>query len=72
MNAIVKFISYEWDNYQGASGKVVEIERVINLPDDMKISNVRDFVTGEISNMGFVNDWGRRIYNDQGIISIKI
>lgn len=34
-NVKIKFFHHEWDNYQGASGKVFEMEKIVALNDDV-------------------------------------
>ena len=68
----VKFIHYEWDNYQGASGKVFEREKLITIEHDIKLSEVKDHCISVLSLNGFVDDWNRQIYTGRGLMSIEL
>lgn len=71
----VKFFHNEWDNYQGASGKTIEIEKLIEIGDTYCIGEIRDIVISELNFMGY-NDNNFEVpktqFTGRGIISITI
>ena len=68
----VKFFHHEWDNCQGASGKVFEMEQIITLNDDVKIFDVKNIVVSILDNMGYKDDWNRNDFTGRGLISVSI
>ncbi len=40
MNILVKYIDFHWDNYQGASGKIIESQVLIDIPGDIKVIQI--------------------------------
>lgn len=44
MQTQVKFFSYEWDNYQGGSGKVIKHYKSFEVSPDCKISDVKNSI----------------------------
>ena len=72
INVKVKFFHHEWDNYQGASGKVLEMEQIITLNDDAKIFDVKNIVVSILNNMGYKDDWNRNDFSGRGLISVSV
>jgi len=72
MKVKVKFISYEWDNYQGGSGSIFKREALIDIHEDSKVCDLKEICLDWITQKGFINSWGERKYYDTGIISIQI
>lgn len=71
----VKFFHNEWDNYQGASGKTVEIEKQIEVKDDVLACNLRDWIISELNSMDFNDntfEYPQIQFTGRGIISITI
>lgn len=44
MKAVVKFVDFHWDNYQGGSGKSFEMTLSLDVPDDLKASEFFEFI----------------------------
>lgn len=72
MKIKVVFFIHEWDNYQGGSSKVIEMCKLIEVDENIKISSVRDVVVKEINNLGYKDDWGNDSFSGRGIIYINI
>jgi hypothetical protein len=69
----LNFVHYEWDNYQGASGTVIQKELLIDVPANEQLSNLKDHCINYLLEKGYCNDWGQRgKYHENGIISITI
>lgn len=71
MNIRVKFFSYEWDNYQGASGRVIELERTISVNDNVTLADVTSVVITIISQMGYKDHWSKSEFSGRGIINMS-
>lgn len=71
-NLRVKFFSYEWDNCQGASGKVIEIERTISVNDTLAVSNVNSVIIQIIDQMGYKDDWEKPGFTGRGLINVSL
>jgi len=71
VNVRVKFFSYEWDNYQGASGKVIEIERTISINDNVTVADVNSVVVQIISQMQFKDSWCEEEFTGRGLINVS-
>jgi hypothetical protein len=68
----VTFVHYEWDNYQGSSGRVFKREELIELPGNIPISELRSECNNWLKEKGFINDWGLPVFHDRGIINITL
>lgn len=44
MNVLAKYIAYHPDNYQGGSGKSFEFKTLVDISDEIKVSEVVKFV----------------------------
>jgi hypothetical protein len=71
-NVKVKFFHHEWDNYQGASGKVFKIEKIVTLNDDAKIFDIINIVISILDKMGYKDDWENNGFTGRGIISVSL
>ena len=71
-NVKVKFFHHDWDNYQGASGRVFEMEQIVTLNDDAKIFDVKNIVVSILNNMGYKDDWNRNDFTGRGLISVSV
>ncbi len=77
----VKFFHNEMDNCQGGSGKTIQMERIIELQDDIRISDIRNTIIDILNNqlcysdICFGSNGGFTMHNEftgRGIISITI
>ena len=71
----VKFFHNEWDNYQSTSGKTIEIEKQIEVKEDVLARNLRDWVVCELDSMGYNDitfEYREMKFTGRGIISITI
>lgn len=68
----VTFVNYEWDNYQGASGKVYTREKIIELPEETELIELKSRCITELDSMGFVDNWNRSQFIGRGLIRIEI
>jgi hypothetical protein len=71
-NVKVKFFHHEWDNYQGASGKVFKIEKIVTLNDDAKIFDIKNIVVSILDKMGYKDDWEKNGFTGRGIINMSV
>ncbi len=69
-NVKIKFIHLEWDNYQGGSGKVFEMEKIIQLPKDTKITDLKSECISWLNVNGFCDSWMSKGYYGVGLISV--
>lgn len=44
MKALVKYVDFHWDNYQGGSGKSFDLTLSVDVPDDLKACEFFDFI----------------------------
>lgn len=44
MKVLVSFVAFHPDNYQGASGKSFPHKLLVEIPDDLKISEVSNYI----------------------------
>jgi hypothetical protein len=72
MTVSVKFIHHAWDNYQGATGKIIKMERLINVPSELRIDNLKSLCIKDLDHMGYCDKWSEQIFTGDGIISISI
>jgi hypothetical protein len=72
VNVRVKFISYEWNNYQGASGKVVEFERTININDNVTAPDIVGVIISILGQMGYKDSWAKDEFSGRGLISVSL
>lgn len=70
-NVKIKFIHLEWDNYQGGSGKVFEMEKIIQLPKETQIYDLKNECISWLNANGFCDSWHCKNYNGSGLISIS-
>ena len=70
----VKFFHNEWNNYQGAVGKTIEIEKLIEIKDDVLACNLRDWIICELNSMNYNDNTFDKVmkFTGRGIISITI
>lgn len=71
-NVRVKFFSFEWDNIQGASGRVVELERTIQINDATNIASVNGVVISILGQMGYKDSWHKDEFSGRGLISVSL
>ncbi len=55
MKALVKIIDFHWDNYQGGSGKNVEYNCSIKIPDEMMAKEILTFINEKIVDTVILN-----------------
>lgn len=68
----VKFLSYEWDNYQGGSGKIIEREETYLLEPVTTLEQIQSIIIEKLNFFGY-KDW--RIaedYSGRGLLSINL
>jgi len=69
----VKFIHCQRDNNERIDkGKVIEMERSLEIPDETPVISVRGKVGDILVDMGFTEAFGSYSGYHHGIISIKI
>ena len=72
MKVKVKFFICQWDNYQGSSGKIIELERIFTLNDNILLIEVQDNCIELINHLGYFDSWGEKKFSGKGLISITI
>lgn len=72
INVRVKFFSYEWDNYQGASGRVIELERTISINDNVTVADANSVVIQIIGQMGYKDHLSKSEFSGRGLISVSL
>jgi hypothetical protein len=48
MTALVKYVDFHCDNYQGGSGKSFQFSHIIKLPDNLLVGDFWTFIHDEI------------------------
>lgn len=71
-NVRVKFLSFEWDNVQGGQGRIVELERTIQINDATNIASVNGVVISIIWQMGYKDSWHKDEFSGRGLISVSL
>lgn len=72
MEVLVKFWHLVYDNYQGASGKVMECEKIITVDNNLAISRLRDEIIYRLKQLNYHDSWVNDNFSGHGIISISI
>lgn len=49
MKALVYYVDFHWDNYQGGSGKSFEMRKSIDIPDNLKAGEIVIYVSEELT-----------------------
>lgn len=44
MKALIHYVDFYWDNYQGGSGKYYELFYSLDIPEDMCAGNIFEFI----------------------------
>jgi len=70
----VKFIEMIWDNYQGASGKPIKRNILVNLPNDTTVFDIECFIIDILTEQGIKGTYNstEKRFPYTGIISIEI
>jgi hypothetical protein len=70
----VKFIEMIWDNYQGASGKPIVRNLLIELPNDTRLDEIEDKVLVILSTRGIMvtYDSSEKSYPYDRLLSVQI
>lgn len=50
MKIVVTYIDFHWDNYQGARGKLFELNCSFDVPDTLKAVDIFEYVHQQLEN----------------------
>jgi hypothetical protein len=67
MKVIVKYVAFHPDNYQGGSGKSFEFYGIVEISDEIKVSEVKLFIEQQIYQQGLA----RSPWNQDFKVSIQ-
>lgn len=66
------FFHFEWDNYQGGSGLPKDLTQIFECPDDLPVSDVRDFAINKLNEKNFVDSLHEQKFSGRGLIAVEI
>jgi hypothetical protein len=72
INIKVSFFHQEWDNYQGGSGKIIEMEKLIEVDQQVLISEIRSIVIKILNECDYHDNWSKNRFTGRGIKNISI
>ena len=49
MKVLIRYIDFHWDNYQGGSGKTIESSVSLDLPDDLRVDCVFEYIHSRLN-----------------------
>ena len=49
MKALINYIDFHWDNHQGRSGNYYKYNQCLEIPDDILVSEIFEFIHKEIN-----------------------
>jgi hypothetical protein len=72
INIKVSFFNQEFDNYKGGSGKIIEMEKLIQLDEQVLISEIKVIVIKVLNECGYNDNWFKVGFTGRGIKNICI
>lgn len=72
MNVLVKFWFIQWDNHQGASGKIINQEKIMEIAPDTPISQIKEQIIRRLHGKNYYDSLFKEEFSGHGIVSISI
>jgi|688.fasta_scaffold464600_5 hypothetical protein len=72
INIIVEFLSYEWDNYQGGSGIIVEMEKIIQVNEHTPLIDIKTIAVKYLNDLNYKDSWTSKTFSGYGLLNIRI